>query len=88
MEIRHGARDLLGDLQPRSPRQSLSAREAAVSVERTVLRELADQRRELELQAAAEKLEGVLVTAHLGGYGDVAVGFGEGGEVLVGPFLD
>lgn len=53
-----------------------------------MLRELADQRRELELQAAAEKLEGVLVTAHLGGYGDVAVGFGEGGEVLVGPFLD
>lgn len=51
-------------------------------------RELADEGREVEVQAAAEKLERVLVVAHLGGYGDVAVGFGEGREVLVGPFLD
>lgn len=42
-----------------------------------MFRELADERREIELQAAAEKLECVLVIAHLGGYGDVAVGFGE-----------
>lgn len=76
MEIRHGAGDLLRDLHPRSPRQG-SREEASVSVERTVFRELADERREIELQAAAEKLECVLVIAHLGGYGDVAVGFGE-----------